>query len=119
MLSAFTYSFEHEYVMSLNGLGLVLLPACVAEFALEFAHATTLTLASKIAQIKTRLFLFMDWTESEFIFNSSKYKAHPLYATQVYAKSLFLQNTPKPHPILLYLRHFSIFLPYFPQLGVG
>jgi hypothetical protein len=37
-----------------------------------------LTLASKIAQIKTRLFLFMDRTESEFIFNSSKYKAHPL-----------------------------------------
>ena len=121
MLSAFTYSFEHEYVMSLNGLGLdlALLLAGVAEFALEFAHATTLALASKIAHIRTRLFLFMDRTESEFIFNSSKYKAHPLYATQVYAKSLFLQNTPKPHPILLYLRHFSIFPPYFPQLGVG
>jgi hypothetical protein len=81
MLSAFTYSFEHEYVMSLNGLGLALLPAGVAEFALEFAHATTLALASKIAHIKIRLFLFIDRTESEFIFNSSKYKAHPLYAT--------------------------------------
>ena len=119
MLSAFTYSLEHEYVMSLNGLGLVLLTACVAEFALEFAHATTLTLASKIAHIKTRLFLFMDRTESELIFNNCKYKAHPQYVIQVYAKSLILQNTPNPHPILLYLRHFSIFLPYFPQLGVG
>ena len=96
MLSAFTYSLEHEYVMSLNGLGLVLLPACVAEFALEFAHATTLTLASKIAQIKTSLFLFMDRTESEFIFNNSKYKAHPLTPPKSMPRAYFCKTPQNP-----------------------